>query len=134
MNSIKQYFDYQKEINLINTKKDKLEKAQKELYNTIKTDIETVFFALDCDEVGTEIELTKKGIEINYPVRIFNDDSILYKINTDLFTQLNNLIGVHGKLNIENTRQYTGGNHVYMLKLIYLYYLFYPIFLDDIYL
>ena len=56
MSSIKQYFDYQKEINMINSKKDKLEKAQKELYNNIKTDIETVFLALDCEELGTKIE------------------------------------------------------------------------------
>lgn len=118
MSSIKQYFDYQKEINMINSKKDKLEKAQKELYNNIKTDIETVFLALDCEELGTKIELTKTGIEIYYSVRIKNDYGILYPLNTDLFTQLNNVIGVKGKLDIESKR-YNGGNQVYHLILRY---------------
>lgn len=118
MNSIKQYFDYQKEINMINSKKDKLEKAQKELYNHIKTDIETVFLALDCDEVGTKIELTKTGIEIYYPVRIKNDYGILYPLNTDLFTQLNKVIGVKGKLDIEG-KKYCYGDYVYPLVLRY---------------
>lgn len=118
MSSIKQYFDYQKEINMINSKKDKLEKAQKELYDNIKTDIETVFLALDCDEVGTKIELTKTGIEIRYHARIKNDYGILYPLNTDLFAQLNKVIGVKGKLDIEG-KKYCYGDYVYPLVLRY---------------
>ena len=118
MSSIKQYFDYQEEINTINNKKNKLEKAQKELYDNIKTDIETVFTAFDSWELGNEIKLTPEGIEIKYPVKIKNDYGLLYPLNTDLLTQLNNVIGVNGTLNIESERKFAG-HKVYTLILTY---------------
>ena len=116
--SIKQYFDYQEEINTINNKKNKLEKAQKELYDNIKTDIETVFTAFDSWDLGNGIKLTPEGIEIKYPVKIKNDYGLLYPLNTDLFTQLNKVIGVNGTLDIESEREFAG-HKVYTLILTY---------------
>lgn len=115
--SLDQFFTHQKELNTLEDEMTKLKNQQKDLYKDIKTDIETVFIALDCEEPGTEIEITQKGIEIIYPVRVYNDYETL-KVNTDLFTQLNKLIGMNGTMSIQSQTK-VAGNIVYKLTLKY---------------
>lgn len=116
--SVKQYFTYQESINEYKNKLNKLESAQKDLIDEIKTDVETILIAYNYNELGTKIKITNKGLKIRIPVKVYNDYDICYKIDTDLFTQLNNLMGMNGRLNIENRTKYAG-NMVYHIELIY---------------
>lgn len=118
ISSVKQYFNYQEDINMYKDKLSKLEDAQKDLMNDIKTDVEDILSTYNYNELGTEIKITNTGLKIRIPVKIYNDHDICYKIDTDLFTQLNNLMGMHGRLNIENKTKYAG-NMVYHIELIY---------------
>ena len=112
---INKFFQYQKRLNDLEKEKIELEKNKKEVFQKVKTEIETIFLALDCDELGTKIELTKNGLTIRYPVRVLNDYQTML-LDTELFTQLNNLMGMTGKLNmVKSTKQ--AGNHVYILEI-----------------
>ena len=112
---INKFFQYQKRLNDLEKEKIELEKNKKEVFQKVKTEIETIFLALDCDELGTKIELTKNGLTISYPVRVLNDYQTML-LDTELFTQLNNLMGMTGKLNmVKSTKQ--AGNHVYILEI-----------------
>lgn len=111
------FFECQNQINQLNQEKTRLEKAKKEAFDKLKTDIQTVFIALDCEDFGTKITLTDKGLNISYPVRVFNKYQTTL-VDTDLFTQLNNLMGMKGKLSMaEETK--VAGNFVRIIELIY---------------
>lgn len=116
--SVKKYFTYQEELNTLDDKTRKLKQAQENIFDKIKTDIETVFLAFEYDSINLKIELTEKGLKIIYPAKIYNDFEIIPPINTDLFTKLNELMGVTGMMNIEN-KTVLAGNHVYTIELIY---------------
>ena len=116
--SVNKYFNYQKDINMYKNKLTKLENLQKDLIDEIKTDVETILIAYNYNELGTKIKITNNGLKIRIPVKVYNDYDICYKIDTDLFTQLNKLMGMHGKLNIENKTKFAG-DMVYHIELIY---------------
>jgi len=117
ISNVKLYFQCQEKINRLDQQREKLIQEKEEIFQKVKTDIETVFLALDCEELGTNIELTKDGVKITYPVKVFNDyQSTL--IDTDLFTQLNNVMGRKGKLNIMKEIK-TAGNYVRNIEINY---------------
>ena len=116
--SVKQYFDYQKELNNLKNKIDKIEAAQKEIYENIKTDITSVLLAYDYDEMDFEILLTPDGIKIELYVKVYNDYKIIHPINTKLFQNLDELMGMSCGLNICDKRK-LGGNNVFTLELNY---------------
>ena len=118
VSSVKQHFDYQLELNTLDVKINKLKKAQEDIFNGIKTDIETIFIGYDCSTIDLEVKLTQHGIRIIYPVKKYNDYNIVSPVDTDLFTKLNQLMGVNGKLNIVKDKV-LHGNHVYTIELDY---------------
>ena len=115
--SVKQYFEYQEELNQLTMKMDEIKTLRDNLKDGLKTDITTVLLAFYYNDTA-KIKLTRTGLTINLPVKVYNDYEIIYKIDTDLFTQLNNLMGITGKLNISNKHK-EAGNTVYTLELIY---------------
>lgn len=115
--SVKQYFEYQEELNQLTMKMDEIKTLRDNLKDGLKTDITTVLFAFDYNDTA-KIKLTRTGLTINLPVKVYNDYEIINKIDTDLFTQLNNLMGINGELNISNKHK-EAGNTVYTLELIY---------------
>lgn len=116
--SVKQYFDYQEELNTLRDKISKIEDAQKEIYENIKTDITSVFLAYDYSDLDFKIILTQEGIKIELYVQIYNDYQVIHPINTKLFYNLDELMGVSCKMNICDRRK-IGGNQVYTLELTY---------------
>lgn len=117
ISNVEQYFQCQEKLNGLEEEKARLTQEKKKIFRKVKTDIETVFIALDCNELGTKVELTQSGIKIIYPVKVFNDyQSTL--IDTDLFTQLNNVMGMKGKLNMTGETK-KAGNYIRILELIY---------------
>ena len=116
-NTVAGFFECQKQLNQLEEEKQRLKKEKAELFNKLKVDIETIFLALDCEELGTKITLTDKGLNISYPVRVFNKYQTTL-VDTDLFTQLNKLLGMKGKLSMaEETK--VAGNMVRVIELIY---------------
>lgn len=115
--SVKKYFEYQEELNQLTMKMDEIKTLRDNLKDRLKTDITTVLLAFDYNDTA-KIKLTRTGLTINLPVKVYNDYEIIHKIDTDLFTQLNNLMGITGKLNISNKHK-EAGNTVYTLELIY---------------
>lgn len=116
-NTVAGFFECQKQLNQLDLEKQRLKKEKAELFNKLKVDIETIFLALDCEELGTKITLTDKGLNISYPVRVFNKYQTTL-VDTDLFTQLNKLLGMKGKLSMaEETK--VAGNMVRVIMLIY---------------
>lgn len=112
-----EFFKYQKRLNDLEKEKSELEKNKNEVFQKVKTDIQTIFIALDCEELNTKIELTKTGLRISYPLHVVNDYQTRL-LDTDLFTQLNKLIGMTGKLNMVNSEK-QAGNYVYVLEIDY---------------
>lgn len=111
------FFECQKRLDKLAEEESEIENHKKTIFEKLKTDIETVFLALDCEELGTKIELTPRGLRISYPVHVLNDYQTRL-FDTDLFTQLNNVIGMTGKFSIGKEAK-IGGNHNYMVELIY---------------
>lgn len=118
LTSVKQYFTYQEELNTLQSKINKLESAQKDIYDGIRVDITTVFLSHGYNTTDFEIELTSSGICITLYVKKFNDSQLVSGINTELFTHLNELMNMPGKINIVND-QVVAGNHVYAIELYY---------------
>ena len=115
--SVKQYFEYQEELYTLNEKIDEIKTLRDDLQDGLKTEITSVLHAFNYNDFA-KIKLTKEGLTISLPVKIYNDYELIYKIDTKLFTYLNRLIGVSGKLNIINKHK-EAGNTVYTLELIY---------------
>ncbi len=111
------FFECQKRLDKLAEEEREIENHKKEVFEKLKTDIETVFLALDCEELGTKIELTPRGLRISYPVHVLNDYQTRL-FDTDLFTQLNNVIGMTGKFSMGKEAK-IGGNYNYMVELIY---------------
>jgi len=118
LTGVKQYFDYQEELNNLKHKLTKIETAQKEIYDNIKTDITSIFIAYDYSDLDFKIKLTPDGIRIELQVKIYNDYEIVHQINTKLFRSLDDLMGMPGKMNIQGERK-VAGNNVYTIELTY---------------
>ena len=115
--NVKQYFEYQEELNQLTMKMDKIKTLRDNLKDGLKTDITTVLLSYDYNDTA-KIKLTRTGLTITLPVKLYNDYEIIHKIDTELFTQLNKLMGITGKLNITGPHK-EAGNQVYTLELIY---------------
>lgn len=118
MGSVKQYFNYQEELNNLKNKITKIEAAQKEIYENIKTDITSVFLAHDYDTLDFEIILTQDGIKIELYVKVYNDYKIIHPINTKLFHNLDELMNMSCEMNICDKRK-INGNNMYTIELNY---------------
>ena len=117
VNNVEAFFTCQEKLNTLEKEKNRLLQEKNEVFKKVKTDIETVFIALDCEEIGTKITLTGKGLTISYPLRVYNKYQTTL-INTDLFTQLNKVMGMKGKLSMSDETK-LGGNMVRLMELIY---------------
>ena len=112
------FFKCQEKLNTIEQEKQNILKHKEEAFNKVKIDIETIFIALECDVTDLDIQLTNKGIKISFSVKVFNGYETIPAVNTDLFTQLNKLLGVNGKLSLSGDTK-IAGNHVRIINLIY---------------
>ena len=96
--SVNQYFNYQKEINMIEYKINKLREAQKEIYENIETDVRTVFLSADFHD-EFKVELKPNMIKIFLYLKKYNDYKIVHPIDIQLFRSLDELMGRSGELN-----------------------------------
>lgn len=116
--SVKQYFVYQENLNNLKKKISKLENAQKGIYKNIKTDITSILLGYGFSDSDFEVQLTSDGIGISLFVKIFNDYQIVAGIPTSLFSNLDDLMGIPGKINIQGKKK-IAGNQVYTLDIHY---------------